>query len=84
MEALLSKIYDKVVFYEKDGIRFGMEYDVQVEKLLEPLRTTKSEADIEEIKELIYAASYDSEKYGFMLGARFVVKLMAETMGITE
>lgn len=84
MEDLLSKIYDKVVFYEKDGIRFGMEYDVRVEELLESLRTTKSESDIEEIKELIYAASYDAEEYGFMLGVHFVAKLIAEAMGITE
>lgn len=84
MEDLLSKVFDKVAFYEKEGIQFGIEYDVQVEELLEPLRTTKSESDIEEIKELIYATSYDAEKYGFMLGARFVAKLIAETMGITE
>ena len=84
MEDLLAKIYDKVAFYEKDGIQFGMEYDVRVEELLEPLRATKSESDIEEIKELIYAASYDAEKYGFMLGVRFVAKLMTEMKGITE
>ena len=38
MEDLLSKIFDKVAFYEKDGIQFGIEYDAQVEELLEPLR----------------------------------------------
>jgi len=84
MEDLLSKIYDKVVFYEKDGIRFGMEYDVRVEELLEPLRTTKSESEVEEVKELVYAASYYAEKFGFVLGIRFMAKFMSEAMESTE
>ena len=73
MEDLLSKIFDKVAFYENDGIHFGMEYDAQVEELLKPLRATMSESDAEEVKELVYAASYHAEKYGFMLGVRFMV-----------
>ena len=34
MEDLLSKIFDKIAFYENDGIQFGIEYDAQVEELL--------------------------------------------------
>ena len=84
MEDLLAKAFDKIAFYEKEGIKFGMEYDAQVEELLEPLRATKSESDVEEIKELIYAASYHAEKYGFMLGVRFMVKFMSEAMESAE
>ena len=84
MEDLLSKIYDKVAFYEKDGIQFGIEYDAQVEELLEPLKATKSESDVEETKELVYAASYYAEKFGFMLGVRFMAKFMLETMESAE
>lgn len=83
MEDLLSKIYDKVVYYEQDCIRFGKEYDCKVGEIVEPLKTTMSESDVEAIKELIYNASYDAEKYGFMLGARFMAKLIADAMGIT-
>lgn len=84
MEDLLSKIFDKIAFYENDGIQFGIEYDVQVEELLEPLRATKSESEVEEIKELVYAASYHVEKFGFMLGVRFMAKFMAEAMESAE
>ena len=80
MEDLLSKIYDKIAFYEKDSIQLGIEYDAQVEKLLEPMRAVKSESDVEEIKELIYAASYHAEKDGFMLGVHFMAKFMSEVM----
>jgi hypothetical protein len=51
-----------------------------VEELLEPLRATKSESDVEEMKELVYAASYHAEKYGFMLGVRFMAKFMSEAL----
>ena len=84
MEDLLSKVFDKIAFYEKDGIQFGIEYDAQVEELLEPLRVTKSESDVEEIKELVYVASYHAEKYGFMLGIRFMAKFMSEAMESAE
>ena len=84
MEDLLSKVFDKIAFYEKDGIQFGIEYDAQVEELLEPLRVTKPESDVEEIKELVYAASYHAEKYGFMLGVRFMAKFMSEAMESAE
>ena len=83
MEDLLSQIYDKVVYYEQDCIRFGKEYDCKVGEIVEPLKTTMSESDVEAIKELIYNASYDAEKYGFMLCVRFMAKLIADAMGIT-
>ena len=84
MEDLLSKVFDKIAFYEKDGIQFGIEYDAQVEELLEPLRVTMSESEVEGIKELVYAASYHAEKYGFMLGVRFMAKFMSEAMEVAE
>ena len=31
-----------------------------------------------EIKEIVYTACYDAEKYGFYLGAQFMARLMAE------
>ena len=84
MEDLLSKIYDKVAYYEKDGIQFGNEYDCRVEEILKPLRETMAESEVEEIKELVYAASYHAEKYGFMLGVRFMAKFMSEAMESAE
>ncbi len=82
MEDLLSKIFDKVAFYEQDSIELGKEYDCKVEELVEPLRATMSEDGVEEVKELIYTASYDAEKYGFQMGVCFIAKLIAEAVGI--
>ena len=78
MEDLLSKIYDKVAFYEKDSIQLGKEFDCVVNEILEPLKDSKTESEIEEIRELIYQVSYSAEKYGFYIGVRFVIKFFAE------
>ncbi len=80
MEDLLSKIYDKVAFYEEDSIQLGKEFDCLVEDTLKPLENSKTEPEIEEIKELIYKASYSAEKLGFQIGVRFMVKLFLEIM----
>ena len=84
MEDLLSKIYDKVAFYEKDSIQLGKEYDGVVNEVLEPLKSSKTEAEIEEIKELIYQISYSAQKNGFQLGVSFVIKFLAEICGTRD
>lgn len=81
MEDLLSKIYDKVAFYEKDSISLNKEFDTVVEETLEPLKDDKTEAEIEEIKELIYQISYSAQKNGFRIGVSFVIKFLAEICG---
>ena len=84
MEDLLSKIFDKVAFYEDIGISYGKEYDAKVEELIEQWRATMSESDAEELKELVYACSYHAEKYGFLLGVQFMAKFMSEAMSTPE
>lgn len=78
MEDLLSKIYDKIVFYEKDGMKCGKEFDTVVSEILKPLKESRTEEEIEEIRELVYQAAYSAEKYGFYVGVRFVVRFFAE------
>ena len=84
MEDLLSKIYDKVAYYEENSIQLGKEYDGIVNEVLEPLNGKKTESEIEEIKELIYQASYYAEKYGFIIGVRFMTKFFAESWSSRE
>ena len=80
MKNLLSKIYEQVVCLEADSVELGEVFTNQVEALLEPLKVTKSEDEVEEIRELIYNASNHAEAHGFMLGVRFMAELVAETM----
>lgn len=41
MEELLSKIYDKVAYYEQDSVQLGKEFDCVVEEILKPMREKK-------------------------------------------
>ena len=84
MEDLLSKIYDKVIFEEPNSVQLAKEFDTIVEETLEPIRESKTEAEVEEIKELIYKAAYFAEKYGFVIGVRFTGRFFAEIMGAGE
>ena len=84
MEDLLSIIYDKVVCEESDSVQFGKEFDAIVEEMIEPLRSGKEDAEVEEIKELIYRITYFAEKYGFVIGVRFTGKLLTEVMKTRE
>ena len=81
MEDLLSKIYDEVAFYEEDSIKLGKEFDTIITELLEPLRESRTEEEVEEIRELIYQAAYSAEKHGFYIGVRFSAVVLSEIMG---
>lgn len=84
MEKLLSKIYDLVVFNEKDSIRYGTEFEVFIQELLEPLEKDMSEDEIETVKEIAYVAAHSAERYGFKLGARFMARLLQEVFETPE
>ena len=81
MEDLLSKIYDKVAYYEKDSIQLGKEFDNVVNEVLEPLKDSKTEAEIEEIREMMYQVTYYGQKNGFVMGVRFMTKFFLESLG---
>ena len=80
MEELLSKIYDRIVIYEKDCISLGTEFDQKVAEKLEPMKESISEDELEKLKELIYWAAFLEEKDGFRLGVRFTLKLLVEIL----
>ena len=84
MEKLLSKIYDLVVFNEKDSIRYGTEFEVFIQELLEPLEKNMSEEELETVRETIYVTAREAERYGFKLGARFMAKLLQEVFEMPE
>ena len=84
MEKLLSKIYDKVVVYEKDSIELNKEYEQIIAEILEPLKERMTDLELEDIKERMYDISYQTERYGFMLGVRFMLGLLAECIQIKE
>ena len=67
MEELLSKIYERIVFYEKDCISLGTEFDRKLAKKLAALKGSISDDEMEKLRELLYWVALLEEKDGFML-----------------
>lgn len=80
MEELLSKIYDAVICYEDDAIVYQREYASQVEEHIKLLEESMTESQIEAVREILYELSFKAEKYGFLLGAEFMVKIILEAI----
>ena len=84
MEELLSKIYERIVFYEKDCISLGTEFDRKLAKKLAALKGSISDDEMEKLRELIYWVALLEEKDGFRLGVRFTLKSLAEILYTEE
>lgn len=80
MEELLSKIYERIVLYEKDCISLGTEFDRKLAKKLATMEGSISDDEMEKLRELIYWVALLEEKDGFRLGVRFTLKLLAEIL----
>ena len=80
MHDMWNKLFDKVIFYEPDCIKVGRTLDEEVNTIIEPLKESMSEKELEVIRDMIYSASYSAQKYGFNLGIRTVMTMLMEAM----
>lgn len=80
MHDVLKKLFDKVIFYEADCIKVGRKLDEEVNTIIEPLRESMSEKELETIRDMFFSASYTAEKNGFHLGIRTSLTMFMEAM----
>ena len=80
MHDMWNKLFDKVIFYELDCIKVGRMLDEEVNAIVEPLKESMSEKELEVIRDMIYSASYLVQKYGFNLGIRTAMTMLMEAM----
>jgi hypothetical protein len=78
MHDMWNKLFDKVIFYEPDCINVGRMFDEEVNAIVEPLKESMSEKELEVIRDMIYSASYSAQKYGFNLGIRTAMTMLME------
>ena len=78
MNALLKKIYDTIVCYEDETINLGKELDKEVNRLVQPYQNLYNEQEMEELKSKLYSISIQSERAGFILGVKWMMKLLLE------
>lgn len=78
MNDLLKKIYDTIICYEDETINLGKELDKEVNRLVQPYQNLYNEQELEELKAKLYSISIQSERAGFILGVKWMMKLLLE------
>ena len=84
MERLLSEIYEKVVYASDMYNELNQTFDEEVENLIQPLRDKISAEELDELRGLIYSASFTAEKNGFYMGVHTAVKFFTESLNVGE
>ena len=84
MEQLLSEIYEKVVYASENYNRLNQMFDSEVEEMICPLKDRLTAEELDELRSLIYNASYTAEKNGFYLGVHTAVQFFKEAVNIGE
>ena len=84
MEQLLEEIYEKVVYASDMYNELNQTFDEEVESLIHPLRYKISAEELDELRGLIYSASFAAEKNGFYMGVHMVVKFFTESLNIRD
>ena len=84
MERLLSEIYEKVVYASDMYNELNQIFDEEVENLIQPLKDQVSAEELDELRGLIYSASFTAEKTGFYMGVHTAIKFFTESLNVGE
>ena len=84
MQDMWNKLFDKVVFYEPDCIKVGRMLDEEANAILEPLKESMSETELEVIRDMIHSIAFSAQKYGFNLGIRTALTMFVEAMQLPD
>ena len=83
MEQLLEEIYEKVVYASDMYNELNQKFDEEVEALIHPLKDQISKEELDDLRGLIYSASFVAEKNGYMMGIHVAVKFLTEALNVT-
>lgn len=80
MNELLKKIYESVIYYEKDTVEMGSRVEVEIHKLIKQYPEQLTDKDIEQIKNLLYQTALTAEQEGFQLGIKYTLKMLFDLL----
>lgn len=83
MEQLLEEIYEKVVYASDMYNELSQKFDEEVETLIQPFKDQISAEELDELRGLIYSASFVAEKNGYLMGVHVAVKFLTESLNVT-
>ena len=84
MKDMWSKLFGKILIYEQDFVEYGRFLDRDITQIIEPLKQSMTEEELDVIKDMMYSASYSAEKYGFYLGIRTALTMFMEAMQLPD
>lgn len=84
MKDMWSKFSGKILFYEQDFVEYGRLLDRDITQIIEPLKQSMTEEELDVIKDMMYSSSYSAEKYGFYLGIRTAITMFVEAMQLSD
>lgn len=76
MKEIWEKIYEKVIYQNKDVQKAEEGLDMEICKLLMTYESKFNKNELETIRNLMYATETKSMKEGFWLGARYILLLL--------
>lgn len=77
---LLKKIYESVIYYEKDTVEMGNYVDVEINKLIKPYAEQFTDKELQQIKTLLYQTALTAEQEGFQLGIKYTLKMLFDIL----
>lgn len=80
MNELLKKIYENVIYNEKDTLKIEKNLEVEIQKLLEPYSKNFNTDELDIIFNLMYAIQLLSMQEGFEQGVRYTLHLMIDLL----
>ena len=74
MNQFFEKIYDDIIYYEKDFIEVDKKINREIDNLVECYGLQQTETNLEELKSLLYEITRISQREGFFLGMRYALR----------
>lgn len=74
MNKFFEKIYDDIIYYEKDFIEVDKKINREIDNLVECYGLQQTETNLEELKSLLYEITRISQREGFFLGTRYALR----------
>ena len=75
MDKLLRRIYEEILYYEKEGIEADRRINQELAGLSEKYADRLTKEDFEELKSLLCQISLMAQEEGFLLAIKYMCKL---------
>ena len=76
----LLKIYENVIRHEEEAANMERRVTEEIIQLSKPYEEQLSSKELEKLQDIMFSVALTAEHEGFMLGVRYLAKLLAECL----